>query len=105
MAAGELLREARERHRLDQRALARRARTSQAQISRIERGEISPSVDTLERLLGCMGERLLLRAERLPHGNTPAAELRAEFRRTTPEERIEHASELSRVLTSITEDR
>jgi transcriptional regulator with XRE-family HTH domain len=101
VTSGELIRDARRRHRLDQRALARRARTSQAQISRIERGEISPSVETLERLLACMGERLRLVAQPLPHGNVPADELRADFRRTTPEERLAQAAELSRVLTSI----
>jgi transcriptional regulator with XRE-family HTH domain len=60
MDPGALLRDARLRHGLGQRSLARRAGTSQAQISRIERGEISPSVSTLDRLLAVMGERLEL---------------------------------------------
>lgn len=63
MTAGELLRDARERHGLTQRQLAIRARTSQAAISRIERGLVSPSVDTLAELLWMMNERLELGAE------------------------------------------
>ena len=51
MTAGQLLREARERHGLTQRQLAIRARTSQAAISRIERGLVSPTIETLEKLL------------------------------------------------------
>jgi transcriptional regulator with XRE-family HTH domain len=101
MNPGELVAETRRRHGLDQRALARRARTSQGQISRIERGEISPTVSTLERLLTCMGEELRLDAQPMPHGNRSTEELRAELRTTTPEERIQQAAELSRVLTTI----
>lgn len=37
-----------------------RGGTSQNAISRIERDELSPSVDTLQRLLAVMGERLEL---------------------------------------------
>jgi predicted transcriptional regulator len=60
--AGALVREARGRNGISQETLARRARTTQKQISRIERGEISPSVSTVSRLLAAMGERLELRA-------------------------------------------
>jgi ribosome-binding protein aMBF1 (putative translation factor) len=61
--AGELLRETRRRHGLTQRQLAARARTSQAAISRIERGLVSPTVDMLARLLWMMNEQLVLEAE------------------------------------------
>lgn len=101
MSAGTLIRECRRRHRLTQAELARRARTSQPQIGRIERGEISPSIDTLERLLLSMGERLELRAEPLPHGNQSLAELRADFEELDEGERIAQAAELSYALTSI----
>lgn len=62
MTAGELLRDARKRHGLTQRQLAIRARTSQPAISRIERGLVSPTVDTLAELLWLMNERLELEA-------------------------------------------
>lgn len=101
MSSGALIRQARRRHGLDQRSLARRARTSQAQISRIERDETSPSVETLERLLACMGERLVLDAEPLGRGNETTAELRQEFASTTPGERVKRAAELSRTATAI----
>jgi transcriptional regulator with XRE-family HTH domain len=101
MDSGALLREVRQRHRLGQDALARRAGTSQAQISRIERGEISPGVATLTRLLAVMGERLELNAVPGPHGNTPTAELRALLEETTPGERVAQAIELSQILTGI----
>lgn len=69
MAAGELLRDARHRHGLTQRQLAIRARTSQAAISRIERGLVSPTVDTLAELLWLMNERLELTAEPVNWGH------------------------------------
>jgi transcriptional regulator with XRE-family HTH domain len=69
MGAGDLLRDARRRHGLTQRQLATRARTSQAAISRIERGVVSPSVDTLAELLWLMNERLVLDAEAVNWGH------------------------------------
>lgn len=60
MSTGELVGRLRRRHGLSQRALAVRARTSQAWISRVERGEVSPSIESLERLLRVMGEQLVL---------------------------------------------
>jgi predicted transcriptional regulator len=62
MTAGELLRDARRRHGLTQRQLAARARTSQAAISRLERGLVSPTVETLRQLLWLMNEELVLDA-------------------------------------------
>jgi transcriptional regulator with XRE-family HTH domain len=65
MTTGELIRDARRRHGLSQRRLALRSGASQAWISRLERGEVSPSVDSLDRLLLVMGESLRLEAERV----------------------------------------
>lgn len=69
MQAGILLREARERHGLTQAQLAIRARTSQAAISRIERGLVSPTVETLEKLLAMVNEVLVLDARELDWGH------------------------------------
>jgi transcriptional regulator with XRE-family HTH domain len=69
VSAGELLRDARRRHGLTQAHLAARARTSQAAISRIERGVVSPSVATLANLLDLMGEELLLDARQIDYGH------------------------------------
>lgn len=69
MDAGELLREARRRHGLTQKQLAIRARTSQAAISRIERGLVSPTVDTLGKLLAMVNEELVLDARPVDWGH------------------------------------
>ena len=49
---------ARVRAGLSQRELARRAGVPQPAISRIERGRVSPTVDTLERLLAACDQEL-----------------------------------------------
>jgi transcriptional regulator with XRE-family HTH domain len=100
-AVGQLVREARQRHGLTQQRLARRCSTSQRHISRIERDEVSPTVETLERLLRAMGERLTLTAEPGPRGNQSTAELLAAVETTTPGERIAETAELSEFLTGI----
>jgi transcriptional regulator with XRE-family HTH domain len=73
MSPGELVASLRDRHGLSQRSLAVRARTSQAWISRVERGEVSPSVESLERLLGVMGEELVIDAVRMLHDDDDGA--------------------------------
>jgi transcriptional regulator with XRE-family HTH domain len=99
--AGDVIREARSRHGVSQETLARRARTTQKQISRIEGGEVSPSVSTLSRLLAAMGERLELRAVPGPRDNRSDEELRADFEELTASERIAQTAALSRILTGI----
>lgn len=99
--AGSLLREARARNRLDQRTLARRAGTTQAQISRIERGTVSPGLDTLARLFAAMGERLELRPAPAPRSNARTEDLRRDYEQLTPGERVAQAIELSRLLTGM----
>jgi len=51
----EILRKARERSGMTQRALAKRAGTSQSVVARIESGQSSPTVATLNRLLEATG--------------------------------------------------
>ena len=90
MTSGELIRQARGRHGLSQRRLARRAGASQAWISRLERNEVSPSVESLERLLLVMGESLQI-------GNEPLLcddddrQWRTVHRARSMEERLERA--------------
>jgi transcriptional regulator with XRE-family HTH domain len=60
---GELVREARLAAGLSQRALARRAGTSQPAVARYESGAASPSWETLQRLAGACGRQLRLSAE------------------------------------------
>jgi transcriptional regulator with XRE-family HTH domain len=86
MRAGELVRQARKRHRIGQSVLALRAGTDQAAISRIERGETSPSFETVERLLAAMGERLDLEPVPVERAYDPL-HMRATLERS-PEERL-----------------
>lgn len=55
---GAVLRDARRAAGLTQAELARRASTSQAAISDIERGRVQPSAHRLDRLVGMCGRRL-----------------------------------------------
>jgi transcriptional regulator with XRE-family HTH domain len=59
---GEMLRTARRRAGLTQRALAERTGIPQPSIARIEAGETRPRIDTLERLLGATGHALEVEA-------------------------------------------
>ena len=104
MSAAELIRTTRARHRVTQADLARRCSTSQAQISRIERGDTSPSVDTLAYLLGAMGEQLDLSATPGPLGNQTDADRRRDMA-LSPAERVVQAAELSYALTAISAGR
>jgi transcriptional regulator with XRE-family HTH domain len=99
MTPGELLRAARSRHGVTQEQLAARARTSQAAISRIERGVVSPSVATLAALLDLLGEELELGAREIDYGHDRAL-LRANLRHS-PEERIERQASWSRGMREI----
>jgi transcriptional regulator with XRE-family HTH domain len=106
VSCGALLREARKRHGLDQAELARRVGTEQPAISRIERDVVSPSLDTLNRLFEAMGETLAITPTSLGGtvpggGNQSIAELRADYRELTPEERLAQAAQLSKVATEL----
>lgn len=102
---GRLVKEARLRHGLGQAELAERLGTSQPAISRIERDLVSPSLETLERILNAVGETLGVSTLSLgapaPGGsNQSIAELRAEYR-LTAEERLAQAAKLSEIATEL----
>lgn len=80
--------EARRRAGLSQRALARRARTAQSVVARIECGTASPSLRTLERLL--RGAGFALSATLTPRFRARSHMLDDVPRilRLTPEERL-----------------
>lgn len=101
MEVGKLIKRARQRHKLSQRALALRAATDQAAISRIERGDVSPSVETAERLMAAMGEELQLDAVR-PEAPHDPLHLRA-MRQRTPTERLELAISWNRLAGRLAE--
>jgi transcriptional regulator with XRE-family HTH domain len=72
MDAGELVSSTRKRLGLSQRRLALRAGTTQAVVSRIERGAVSPTFTTLRELMIAMGEEPVLSSRRLPANWDPA---------------------------------
>jgi transcriptional regulator with XRE-family HTH domain len=64
MVIGDLLRATRERHGLTQARLARRIGSDRAYVSRVEAGEVSPTIDWATRALAAMGEELVLDVQR-----------------------------------------
>jgi uncharacterized protein len=93
-----LLGEARARAGLSQRALARRARTSQSVVARIENGDTSPTWSTLGRLLAGAGFEVW--ADLVPLAVLDRQELDDVERilRLSPEERLQEVANLSRFL-------
>jgi transcriptional regulator with XRE-family HTH domain len=95
MRPGLLIRDQRRRQRLSQRALARRAGTTQAAVSRIERGLTAPTWDTVRSLLLALGCEAELHARRLS-GRWDPVHLAAS-RRRSPAERLELAIAANRL--------
>lgn len=94
MAAGDVLRVARQSAGLSQRELAVRAGTGQPAISAIEAGRVSPSADRLAELVSLCGYRLRAELHERPARLDRA--LLADSLRMLPEERLELAIEISR---------
>jgi transcriptional regulator with XRE-family HTH domain len=95
MCPGALIRQHREQLRLSQRSLARRAGTTQAAVSRIERGLTAPNWETVRALLLAMGYEPELRARRL-RGRWDPVHLAAS-RERSPAERLELAMSANRL--------
>ena len=95
MTPGELIAAARARHGVTQAQLALRTGTRQSAISRLETGDISPSVQTLDTLLRAMGEQLSLGAQVAERPYDPLHRAAAAAR--TPAERLELAISWNRL--------
>lgn len=96
-----LLRKIRLSAGLSQRALAERAGTSQPAIARYERGTTTPSWETLERLGGACGRRVLLSAEVAPDPHDLA--LAERFLELTPEQRLRALTSFARLRDRVEE--
>jgi transcriptional regulator with XRE-family HTH domain len=92
---GKLIAERRRAHGLTQAQLARRAGTSQAAISRLERDEVSPTFETVGRVLSALGETFEVTARR-EHEDFQPAHLEA-LRARAPAERLELAMSWNRL--------
>ncbi len=99
MDVGARVRRARVEHGVSQAQLAIRAGTTQTAISRLENGGVSPTVDTLERVLRCLGLQLALAVEPLPSW-AEDADLAAAAR-MNPDQRIDHAIQSMRSLAGL----
>lgn len=95
MNAARMVRQARRRAGLSQRALAQMAGLPQPEIARIERGRVSPRLSTLERLLAPTGSTLEL-APRIGVGVDRS--LIREALARSPEERVRSAGAAARNL-------
>jgi transcriptional regulator with XRE-family HTH domain len=82
----ELVRSARLAAGLSQRALARRARTSQSAIARYESGSATPSWGTVQRLAAACGRRLEIGSTVMPDSHD--IELAETLLDLTPAERL-----------------
>ena len=97
--AATLLQSARERAGLTQRQLAKRARTAQSVVARIELGETSPSWSTLARLLKAAGFSLTAALRRI----TVDPQLLDDVPRIlalSPEQRLREVAEVSRFVSA-----
>lgn len=83
-----LLIEARERAGLSQRGLARRARTAQSVVARIESGTANPSWQTLERLFRAAGFAINATLIPSPRGHSHMLQDVPRILCLTPEERL-----------------
>lgn len=95
MDVGALIRDRRLRSGISQTSLARRAGTTQAAVSRIERGVTAPTWDTVRALLLAMGYEPDLKARRL-NGRFDSVHLAA-LRERTPAERLQLAISADRL--------
>jgi transcriptional regulator with XRE-family HTH domain len=101
-AVSHLLTSARQSAGLSQRELARRAGTAQSVVARIEGGKVSPTIETLERLLTAAGHTLQLGSIAAPPLDPVIERYRQDVDRTllhenlrkTPDQRIRSMLEL-----------
>jgi ribosome-binding protein aMBF1 (putative translation factor) len=96
--AADLVIEARRRAGLSQRELARRARTVQSVVARIESGVTSPSLKTLSRLLTAAGFELRTRLDVRPIKNSHMIGDVTRILALTPEQRLRELGAAARLL-------
>ena len=97
--AGDLVRIARQRAALSQRALAAKARTAQSVVARIESGETSPSWDTLAALLRAAGAQMRVDLEPVADRSHMLDDV-PRILRLTPEQRLIELRNAARMVAS-----
>jgi len=85
---------------MSQRDLARKARTAQSVVARIELGDTSPSWATLGRLLKAAGFGLSASLKRIAVDRTLLDDV-PRILRLTPEERLREVAQVSRFISAV----
>lgn len=96
-----ILHSARTRAGLSQRALAARAGTTQSVVTRIERGQASPTWETLTRLLAATGFDLDTRITMRPVARSHMLDDVPRILSLTPEQRLEEVANVSRFTSAV----
>ena len=89
---------------LSQRKLAQQAGTAQSVIARIELGETSPTLRTLERLLDAAGFDLALELQPKPVVDPQILDDVPRILALSPEDRLREVANLSRLITRARHD-
>lgn len=95
------MRNARRQAGLSQRDLARRARTAQSVVARVEAGTTSPTWDTLLRLLAAAGFELHTNLQLRPVKRSHMLDDVPRILRLTPEQRLIELRNVSRFFMSV----
>lgn len=99
VGAAELVAAARNQSGMSQRQLARKARTAQSVVARIELGETSPSWSTLTRLLKGAGFQLAAGLKRIDVDKALLDDV-PRILMLTPEERLREVAQVSRFISA-----
>ncbi len=98
-SASTILASARTMAGLSQRELARKARTAQSVVARIELGETNPAWQTLHHLVRAAGFEIAAELRRIPHVDRQLMDDVPRILRLTAEERLREVAQISRFVT------
>lgn len=98
LSAALAVKSARAQAGLTQRQLARKARTAQSVVARVESGETSPSLETLTRLLKAAGFNMVAELERIRSIDRSMMDDVPRILRMTPEDRLREVAQMSRFV-------
>lgn len=97
--ASQLVKSARIQAGLSQRALAKKAKTAQSVVARIELGETRPSLVTLNRLLSAAGFTMVAELEKIPVVDRSILDDVPRILRMSAEDRLREVAQVSRFVT------
>lgn len=99
--ASNMLKRARNAANLSQRELARKARTAQSVVARIELGATNPTWETLSRLMRAAGCEIVTEVRRTPVVDPSELDDIARILRLTPEERLREVAHVGRFMANV----